>query len=74
MSTPTACIRCKGTDLVEAVFAGAEGLRLVVDDEHTSPVGARVCLTCGAVLLTATQPGALRATPEPHRDVQEFDF
>jgi hypothetical protein len=74
MSQPTACIRCKGTELVEARFEGAEGLRLVLDAEHSSRVGARVCLACGAVLLTASEPGALRATPELDREIQEFDF
>ena len=74
MSQPTACIRCKGMDLADATFAGAVGLRLVVDDMHSSPVGARVCLACGAVLLTATEPGALRVSKAPERHVQEFDF
>lgn len=74
MSQPTACIRCKGNELVDARFTGTGALRLVVDDEHTSPVAARVCLSCGAVLLTATEPGALRSGPESHREVQEFDF
>ena len=74
MSQPTACIRCKGTELVEATFAGAAALRLVVDEEHSSPVGARVCLACGAVLLTAAQPAALRVREGPEREIQEFDF
>jgi hypothetical protein len=74
MSQPTACIRCKGTELAEATFAGASDLRLVVDEQHTSPVSARVCLACGAVLLTAAQPAALRVSEGPEREVQEFDF
>lgn len=74
MSQPTACIRCKGTELVEATFAGAADLRLVVDEQHVSPVGARVCLACGAVLLTASQPAALRVKHGPEREIQEFDF
>ncbi len=74
MSQPTACIRCKGALLVEATFAGAEALRLVVDENHSSPVGARVCVACGAVLLTASQPGALRVGREPEDGLQEFDF
>jgi hypothetical protein len=74
MSQPTACIRCKGTDLVEATFAGAETLRLVVDERHSSAVGARVCLACGAILLTAVEPGALRVRHAPERPMQEFDF
>jgi len=61
-------------DLAEATFAGADALRLVVDDQHSSPVGARVCLACGAVLLTASEPAALRASRAPERHVQEFDF
>ena len=72
---PTACIRCHGTDLVDATFAGAEGLRIVVDPKHSSPAGARVCLSCGAVLITAAEPGALRVdTQRTHHDVQEADF
>ena len=74
MSQPTACIRCKGNELVDATFASAAGLRLVVDEQHSSPVGARVCLSCGAVLLTASEPGALRVGDAPERHVQEFDF
>ena len=74
MSQPTACIRCKGMELAEATFAGAAGLRLVVDEQHSSPVNARVCLACGAVLLTASEPAALRVSPGPERHVQEFDF
>lgn len=74
MSQPTACIRCKGMELVEAAFAGAGIPRLAVDETHSSPVVARVCVTCGAVLLTASEPGALRVTHSPERDVQEYDF
>lgn len=74
MTQPTACIRCKGALLVEATFAGVEALRLVVDESHSSPVGARVCVACGAVLLTASQPGALRAGRAPEDGLQEFDF
>jgi len=71
---PTACIRCHGTDLVDATLAGAEGLRIVVDPEHTSRAGARVCLSCGAVLITAAEPAALRVGAPPKHEVQEFDF
>lgn len=74
MSQPTACIRCKGMDLTEATFAGTGELRLVVDERHSSPVGARVCLSCGAVLLTAGEPAALRVSHPPERHVQESDF
>ena len=74
MSQPTACIRCKANDLADATFAGTVGLRLVVDEMHTSPVGARVCLACGAVLLTASEPGAIRVKHPPERHAQESDF
>lgn len=74
MPQPSACIRCNGSDLAEARFAGAGELHVVVDEVHSSPVGARVCLACGAVLLTASEPGALRVRLVPERQVQEFDF
>jgi hypothetical protein len=76
MSQPTACIRCKGIELVEATFVGAGVLRLAVDETHASPVTARVCLACGAVLLTASDPGALRGAKEggAQGEVQEADF
>ena len=74
MSQPTACIRCKGIELADAHFAGSVGLRVAVDEMHSSPVTARVCLACGAVLLTATEPAALRVSHAPERSVQEFDF
>lgn len=74
MSQPTACIRCKGIELVDAHFVGVDALRLAVDAMHTSPVAARVCLSCGAVLLTATEPGSLRVKQGAEREVQEFDF
>jgi len=74
MSQPTACIRCKGIELADATFAGSVGLRLVVDELHSSPVNARVCLACGAVLLTAAEPASLRVKHAPEHHVQEFDF
>ena len=74
MPEPTACIRCHGTELADATFAGASELRLSVDGEHSSRVGARVCLACGAVLLTASTPATLRVGAAPERHVQEFDF
>jgi hypothetical protein len=74
MSQPTACIRCKGIELADAHFSGVTGLRLAVDELHSSPVTARVCLACGAVLLTATEPAALRVSHAPERHIQEFDF
>jgi hypothetical protein len=74
MTQPTACIRCHGTDLVDATLDGAAVPQLRVDGAHLSPIAARVCLTCGAVLFTAARPGALRSTPAPERNVQESDF
>lgn len=74
MTQPTACIRCKGTEIVSATLETGGGLQVVVDAAHTSPVGARVCLACGAVMLTATAPGDLRADDAPERSVQEYDF
>ena len=74
MAQPNACIRCHGTDLASATLEGGPALRVIVDAEHASPVVARVCLACGAVMLTATQPGALRIGEPPEHDVQEYDF
>ena len=77
MSQPTACIRCKGIELIEATFVGAGSLRLAADETHASPVSARVCLACGAVLLTAAEPGALRGAKQGGAQggaVQEADF
>lgn len=77
MSQPTACIRCKGIELIEATFVGAGNLRLAADETHASPVSARVCLACGAVLLTAAHPGALRGAKQGGAHggaVQEADF
>lgn len=71
---PTACIRCRGTDLAPAAFEAAGAPRVVVDAAHASAVTARVCLACGAVMLTATEPGALRTGDSPERSVQEYDF
>ena len=77
MSQPTACIRCRGIELIEATFVGAGSLRLAADETHASPVSARVCLACGAVLLTAAEPGALRGAKQGGAHggaVQEADF
>jgi hypothetical protein len=74
MSQPTACIRCKGTELVPVRFETGTEPRLSADAEHSSPMAARVCLACGAVLLTASNPAALRVAPGEERDVQEYDF
>jgi hypothetical protein len=74
MTQPTACIRCKGSEIVPATFETGGGLTLAVDATHSSPVTARVCLACGAVMLTATTPAALRADAVPERKVQEYDF
>jgi hypothetical protein len=74
MVQPAACIRCHGTELVTAHFEGIEPPRLATDAQHASPVHARVCLTCGAVMLTVTTPGALRTGEPPDADIQEYDF
>jgi hypothetical protein len=74
MSQPTACIRCKGTELVPVTFETGTAPRVVVDAKHSSPVVGRVCLACGAVMLTATEPGALRVGGHAEREVQEYDF
>ena len=74
MTHPTACIRCHGTELVDAVLETPGAPRLVVDAAHASAVNARVCMACGAVLLTAVSPHALRVGGTPERDVQEYDF
>ena len=74
MTLPTACIRCKGVELASATLDAAGAPRLVVDATHESPITARVCLACGAVMLTAVTPGALRVGDAPERDVQEYDF
>lgn len=71
---PTACIRCRGTDLAPASFEAPGVARVAVDASHSSPVTARVCLACGAVMLTANEPGQLRTGKPPERDVQEYDF
>ena len=74
MAQPVACLRCGGTDLQSADLESPQGARVVVDEAHASPVSARVCLACGAVMLTATDAGRLRVTAAPHREVQEYDF
>ena len=74
MVQPAACIRCHGTELVSARLQHVEEPLLVVDPTHASPMHARVCLACGAVMLTATAPGALRLGEAPEDDLQEYDF
>ena len=74
MTLPTACIRCHGTELVPVSFELPATPRVATDATHSSPVTARVCLACGAVLLTASDPFALRTREGPERDVQEYDF
>ena len=74
MTRPMACIRCHGTELVEAAFEAPGTPHVAVDPAHSSPVTARVCVACGAVLLTAATPGALRVGDAPERGVQEYDF
>ncbi len=74
MAQPSACIRCHGTELVSARLQHVEEPLLVVDADHKSPMHARVCLACGAVMLTANTPGALRVGEPPDDEVQEYDF
>jgi len=74
MSQPIACIRCGGTELQPAAIEMSAPPLLVVDATHASPLSARVCLACGAVLLTATDVARLRVRESPLRDVQEYDF
>ena len=72
MTAPTQCLRCHSVDVAPARLAGGQ-LELSTGPGHRSPVDARVCLACGAVMLTATQPGALGARgAESHG--QEYDF
>ena len=47
---------------------------IATDDAHHSTVGARVCLACGAILLTATDPQGLRVAKRDDGQVQEYDF
>jgi hypothetical protein len=37
-------------------------------------VDARVCLACGAIMLTASQLGTLGGRSQTERHVQEYDF
>ena len=74
MTHPVACLRCKGTELVPATFETGGVARVAVDATHASPVSARVCLACGAVMLTATEVARLRVHAAPERNVQEYDF
>jgi len=74
MTQPTACIRCKGSEIVSATLEPAAVLKLAVDAAHVSPVTARVCLACGAVMFTASTPAALRSDTAPERSIQEYDF
>ena len=74
MTQPTACIRCKGTEIVSATLEAGGAMQLAVDAAHVSPVTARVCLACGAVMFTASTPAALRSDTAPERSIQEYDF
>ncbi len=74
MTQPVACLRCGGTELQSATLEAPQAPLVAVDATHASPVSARVCLACGAVMLTATDVGKLRLTESPQRDVQEYDF
>jgi len=74
MTHPTACLRCKGTDLADASIDSAIVMRVVVDAARSSGVAARVCLQCGAIMLTASEVANLQTGAAHVRDVQEFDF
>jgi hypothetical protein len=73
VTAPTQCLRCHSVDVAPARLAGGT-LEISTDDSHRSTIDARVCLACGAVMLTAAEPGKLggRTTSEHH--VQEYDF
>ena len=74
MTQPSACLRCKGSELADASIESAAEMRVVVDAARSSGVSARVCLTCGAIMLTATEVAKLQSGAESARAVQEFDF
>ena len=73
MTAPTQCLRCGSAEIVSATLTGAP-LVIATDDAHQSTVGARVCLACGAILLTATDPQGLRVAKRDDGQVQEYDF
>jgi len=74
MTQPSACLRCKGSELADASIESAAEMRVVVDAARSSGVSARVCLTCGAIMLTASEVANLQTGSASARAVQEFDF
>jgi hypothetical protein len=74
MTQPTACLRCKGTELADASIESAAEMRVVIDSARTTGVSARVCLMCGAIMLTASEVAKLQTGAAHAREVQEFDF
>lgn len=74
MTQPSACLRCKGSDLADASLETAAAMRVVVDATRSTGVSARVCLTCGAIMLTASEVANLQTGAASAREVQEFDF
>jgi hypothetical protein len=73
MTAPTQCLRCKSAEVASATLEGPP-LMIATDDAHRSTVGARVCLACGAIMLTATDPQGLRIATRDEGQVQEYDF
>ena len=74
MTQPSACLRCKGTELADASIESAAAMRVVVDATRSTGISARVCLTCGAIMLTASKVAQLQSGAAHVREVQEFDF
>ena len=74
MTQPSACLRCRGIELADASIEPAAEMRVVVDAARSSGISARVCLTCGAIMLTATEVARLQSGAASTREVQEFDF
>lgn len=74
MTQPSACLRCHGTELADASIESAAAMRVVVDAARSTGISARVCLTCGAIMLTATEVAKLQSGAASARAVQEFDF
>ena len=74
MTQPTACLRCKGTELADASIEPADAMRVVVDATRSTGISARVCLQCGAIMLTASEVAKLQTGAASAREVQEFDF
>ncbi|NOT32895.1 MAG: hypothetical protein HOP12_01860 [Candidatus Eisenbacteria bacterium] len=73
MATPAQCVRCHGHEIAAATLEGA-ALGIVTEAGARSAVDARVCLACGAVMLTAREPGKLRSAKSAGEPIQEYDF